>query len=187
MSAEAQEVAELRCWIRDYTPRLLAVAEAYASGPVEAEDLLQEVWVRAFTHAPGRSPGVPLLAWLTVVTINAGRDHRRRVRRREQLQRLAAPFALTTIRPVPMPGLHPRSRLWFAVGQLPALQREVVILRIVEGLSTAEVARVLGRAEGTVKASLSRALASLRRNPSIGPDAQSNLLIPDLRRSDGRA
>jgi RNA polymerase sigma-70 factor (ECF subfamily) len=152
---------DLRGWIREHTPRLLAVARGFATGDVEAEDILQEVWWRAALRASMRAPEVPLGAWLVAVTLNVGRDHLRRSKRRALLMRLwggeAGPVT-PSVDPV-----HEGSALWRAVGELPALQREVVILRVVEGVSTGEAAVLLGRAEGTVKASLSRALARLRR------------------------
>jgi len=153
--------AELREWVREHTPRLLAVARGFATGETEAEDILQEVWWRAAQRAADRAPGVPLGAWLVAVTLNVGRDHRRRAMRRAGLLRLwETPTAVTP--PAPDP-IHEGSRLWSVVGSLPRLQREVVILRVIEGLSTAEAAEMLGRAEGTVKASLSRAMERLRR------------------------
>lgn len=151
---------ELRDWIREHTPRLLAVARAFASGDTDAEDLLQEVWWRALQHARERVPGTPLGAWLVAVTVNVGRDHLRRRRRRERLMALwggpRAPVA------EPTPPHHEGTELWRAVAELPTLQRDVLLLRVVEDYSTAECARVLGRAEGTIKVSLARALARLR-------------------------
>ena len=152
--------AELRDWIREHTPRLLAVARSFAANDVEAEDLLQEVWWRAARSARSRAEGVPLAAWLVAVTVNVGRDHLRRERRRRVLmvfwgggERTAAPASAP---------LHEGTKLWLAVASLPALQRDVLILRVVEEFSIAETAAALGRAEGTVKASLHRALMRLR-------------------------
>ena len=66
-----------------------------------------------------------------------------------------------------------RRATWRRVASLPKLQREVLVLRIVEGLSTTEAAERLGRAEGTVKASLSRGLSSLRTELSDALDASA--------------
>ena len=157
-------VAELKRWMREYTPRLLAVVEPYASGPVEAEDLLQEVWVRAHRNALARAPDVPVHAWLIVIALNVGRDHQRRTRRRERLRKMWGWLAASSPpAPPELREIHPRSRLWVSVARLPELQRQVLILRIVEEMSTAEVARALARAEGTIKVSLFRALETLRR------------------------
>ena len=55
-----------------------------------------------------------------------------------------------------------RLQLWREVAKLPGLQRTVVLLRIIEGMSTRETAQALDCAEGTVQASLSRATGRLR-------------------------
>jgi RNA polymerase sigma-70 factor (ECF subfamily) len=159
-----QELAEqeLRRWMREYSGHLLAVVSSYASEDVTAEDLLQEVWLRAFDAAPLRRPESPVRAWLIVIALNVGRDHQRRERRRARLRRLWTwgAGAVTEALELEMP--HPESRLWRAVAELPPLQQRVLVLRVIEELSTAETAAELGRAEGTVKASLWRALQHLR-------------------------
>ncbi len=53
-------------------------------------------------------------------------------------------------------------RVRAAVEELPPRQREVVTLRIIEGMSTRETAEIMGCAQGTVKASLSQAIGKLR-------------------------
>jgi RNA polymerase sigma-70 factor (ECF subfamily) len=154
--------------MREYSGHLLAVVSSYATDAVTAEDLLQEVWLRAYAAAPCRQPASPVRAWLIVIALNVGRDHQRRVRRRARLRRLWARAAPAVAEMGELATLHPDSRLWRAVAELPPLQQRVVTLRIIEGLSTAEAAAVLGRAEGTVKASLWRALQRLRGE--LAPD-----------------
>ena len=152
--------AELRAWIREHTPRLLSVARAFAAQETEAEDILQEVWWRAARRASSRPAEIPLGAWLVAVTLNVGRDHARRRKRRARLFSIwGPPTAGITAAAEP---LHEGTRLWRAVGELPTLQRDVVILRVIEGRSIGETAGSLGRTEGTVKGSLARALATLR-------------------------
>jgi RNA polymerase sigma-70 factor (ECF subfamily) len=153
---------ELRRWMREYSGHLLAVVSSYASDDVAAEDLLQEVWLRAYAAAPLRMPERPVRAWLIVIALNVGRDHQRRERRRARLRRLWGWSAPAASEMRELETLHPRSRLWRAVAELPPLQQRVLILRIIEGFSTAETATALGRAEGTVTASLWRALQRLR-------------------------
>jgi RNA polymerase sigma-70 factor, ECF subfamily len=156
---------ELSSWIREYTPRLLAVAHAFADEEAEAEDILQDVWIRAADHAHRRPEKAPLGAWLHVLTLNVGRSHRRRVQRRQWLRMRWAADLGRSIGETPTvePEGVPRTRLWRAVAALPKLQRDVVLLRVVDGLSTREAAARMDRAEGTVKASLYRALQTLRR------------------------
>ena len=181
---------EIATWIRAYTPRLLRVATAFSGEDAEAEDILQEVWVIAATQAHRRPSGAPLGAWLHAVTLNRGRAHLRRRRRREWLRLVYQ----AELHPVPASDrllahdVVDDAPLWRAIAALPRLQREVVLLRVVDELSTRDTAIRLGRAEGTVKASLHRALNTLRHalastSPTVGsrgttssPDSHSALL-----------
>ena len=157
---------ELEAWIDQYGPRLLPVARAFASGASEAEDILQEVWIIAAHKSHLRPAGTPIRPWLYTVTLNIGRSLVRRQRRRAELFGLWQSLASvdhTEGEPASISAELARLRLWRAVGELPELQKRVVLLRIVEGMSTREAARALDRAEGTVQASLYRATVRLRR------------------------
>lgn len=169
---DSPDEREIATWIRTYTPRLLSVAAAFASEETEAEDILQEVWIIAATRATRRPAGSPLGAWLHAVTLNRGRAHLRRRRRREWLRLVNR----DQLHPDPVcnrfaaPGTIDDTPLWRAIATLPRLQRDVVLLRIVDELSTQETATRLGRAEGTIKASLHRALNSLRQTLAATSD-----------------
>ena len=67
----------------------------------------------------------------------------------------------------PLPALETRAELLQALGQLPARQRAVLVLRYFNDLTEAQVAEVLGCPAGTVKSSASRGLARLRE--ALGP------------------
>jgi RNA polymerase sigma-70 factor (ECF subfamily) len=159
------DVAEFSRWIRLYTPRLFGVAKAFARDADEAEDLLQEVWIIAYRKADQRTATTPVGAWLHAILLGIGRTQWRRRRRRARL------FALWHgATDEPQTGDAPEigaelehARLWREVARLPDLQRRVLLLRIVEDMSTAQAAVQLGLAEGTIKASLHRALKKLRR------------------------
>ncbi|MEO8622159.1 MAG: RNA polymerase sigma factor [bacterium] len=162
MTSELGDVSE---WIRRFTPQLLGVARAFAQDEDEAEDLLQELWIAAYERAHERAPNAPLSAWLHTLVLNIGRTRWRRRRRRERL------FALWGRSERSHDGTHApgiseallRAQLWRSVAELPDLQRRVLLLRIVEDMSTAQAAAVLGLAQGTIKASLHRALKALRQ------------------------
>ena len=143
--------------VAEYSPRLLSYLRRYAGPDADAVDLLQEVWLRAFTKRHGFDGRGSLLGWLLTVARTVGITA---VRRRanqpsvEDLRNAAAPHDIE-------PSVS-REALQEAVLALPARQRDVVLLRLVEGLSTAETARRLQCAEGTVKATLHHATRDLR-------------------------
>lgn len=158
--------AALAALIREETPRLLGVLRSFTEQDEDVEDLLQQLWIIAVTHAHKRNARMPLGAWLHRVALNLGRSYFRRAKRRRWLRlRWAADLPKTTVDPPALSAESARrTRLWKAIAALPSLQRDVILLRLVEELNTREVAERLGRAEGTVNASLHRALKSLRQH-----------------------
>jgi RNA polymerase sigma-70 factor (sigma-E family) len=60
-----------------------------------------------------------------------------------------------------------RDEVWRAIAQLPRRQRAVIILRYYEDLTEAQIADLLGCSAGTVKSQCSRAIATLRLDPSL--------------------
>lgn len=154
-------------WMDRYGGQLETVALAFADGSTEADDILQRTWVTAWRQGAELSPDSHVGAWLHQVTLNIGRSaYRKRAGRRKLFERWGRRREPVESPPTLSEELF-RLELWRAVAELPTLQREVLVLRIVEDLSVADTARSLDRAEGTVKASLHRALATLRRR--LGP------------------
>ena len=144
--------------VRDYSPRLLPVLRRYAPGRQHVEDLLQEVWLRAFQKRHTFSGRGSLLGWLLTICRTVGLAGAG-ARAATGLAALDASVA---------EGVAPAreytdelERLRAAIDRLPDRQREVVLLRVVEGRSTADAARILQCAEGTVKAALHQAIDKL--------------------------
>ncbi len=167
---------ELASLIRKHTPQLFGVVRSFTADDDEAEDLLQEVWMTVSVQAHKRPATAPIGAWLHTVALNRACSHLRKVRRRRWLLMrwsTALPPQHDETRAPSVREALERARLWRAVGNLPALQRDALLLRIVDGLSTREAAQQLGRAEGTVKASLFRALQNLRCQLNREADASS--------------
>lgn len=65
-----------------------------------------------------------------------------------------------------------RDQMWFWLGRLPRRQRAALVLRYYEGLSDGEIAEAMNCAVGTVRAHISRALATLRENVTLKDLAQ---------------
>jgi RNA polymerase sigma-70 factor (ECF subfamily) len=143
--------------VRSYSPRLAAHLRRYARTDSEVADLLQDVWLRAFQKRRSFEGRGSLFGWLLTICRTVGFTSIKRV----QPEPLAEHHAGASTEPA----IHARieyERLLRAVGGLPERQRETVLLRIVEGKSTAEAARALGCAEGTIKASLHAAMHKLQ-------------------------
>lgn len=129
----------------------------------DAEDLFQDTWAQAARHAHRLEEGSRLLPWLYTIARNEHRSARRFLlfdfRKREA-------FATEPPRAVAQPddavdARRQVARLETALGALPDAEREVLVLALIEGLPTAELASVLGVREDAVRKRLSRARAAL--------------------------
>jgi RNA polymerase sigma-70 factor (ECF subfamily) len=133
----------------------------------EAEEIVQDTFMKAYEACAGGVVPDDWAAWLTRVAVNACRD-RRRAGWWMRFRRWTDPVddvPLVAQGPDPAEaatGAQTRRRIWLAFRQLPARQREVFVLRQIEERSTAEVAEVLGLSPGSVKRHLFRALRRLR-------------------------
>jgi RNA polymerase sigma-70 factor (ECF subfamily) len=143
--------------VRCYSPRLLPLLRRYADTTTDAYDLLQEVWLRVFSKRRSFDGRGSFLGWLLTVSRNVGMTTVRKRAREAPADRFANPASDSD----PDTGLL-GEELRDAVLALPERERHVVILRLVEGMSTAETARRLQCAEGTVKATLHHATQKLR-------------------------
>jgi RNA polymerase sigma factor (sigma-70 family) len=123
-----------------------------------AEDAVQEAYSRALARWDQVAVHPNQVGWLVKVALNADRS-RLRVWRREQARppHTAAPADEGSVDPWLL------QRVW----DLPLRQRQVVALRILADLDTAQTAAALGIAPGTVTAHLHRALSSLRTTLSL--------------------
>jgi RNA polymerase sigma-70 factor (sigma-E family) len=136
----------------------------------EAQDVVQEAFVRLIA-SPRRAATLDNPeAWLRTVAINLARS---RWRRKKVLQRLLGKFEAE---PAEVPGATPdHVALIAALRTLPAGQREAIALHHLADLPVTEVAQILQVSEGTVKSRLSRgrtALAGLLGESSTEPDAR---------------
>jgi RNA polymerase sigma-70 factor (sigma-E family) len=139
---------------------LLRTAYLIVWDQAEAEDLVQECLLKVARRWPRVRRMQQPRAYARRVLVNLALDGARgRARRRGELESAVAadPIAVD-----PLPAFDVRDELLQALGQLPARQRAVLVLRYFNDLTEAQVAEVLGCPPGTVKSSASRGLARLR-------------------------
>ncbi|MET0458218.1 MAG: RNA polymerase sigma factor [Ilumatobacteraceae bacterium] len=148
---------EFESLFRREHPRLVALGLGLTGDREVARELAQEAMLRAFRDwSKVRAYAAPA-AWLRRVLINQAVDvHRRQVVERRTLQRVRASDVAVD------PERDAASSWWWrAVRELPERQRIAVALFYVDDYSIAEIAEVMGVRQGTVKASLSHARATL--------------------------
>jgi RNA polymerase sigma-70 factor (ECF subfamily) len=155
--------------MRRHNERVYRAARAIVRDEQEAEDVMQQAYVNAFTHLRQFNGSAHFSTWLTRIAIN---ESLARVRRRGRYE--AFDDERSNVEPFMShnPSENPerqaftgelRELLEWAIDTLPDGMREVFVLREVEGLSTSEVAKCLMVSDDVVKARLSRGRAALRR------------------------
>ena len=150
--------------VRERQARILRTAYRISGDWADAEDVAQEVFVRLHRHVGGFPNEAALNGWLYRVTVNLCLD-------RARSSRPNGSNTVDELPELPSQGASPEAaavreqdkrRLMAALGLLPPRERAAVVLREIEGLSTAEVAAILGSTEGTVRSQISKAVIRLR-------------------------
>lgn len=170
LTRDAVALAEI---MRRYNRRLFRAAWGILRDEQEAEDAVQECYLKAFAALPGFRGEAALSTWLTRIAINEAL-----MRRRKQQARAASAGNVIPLRPespatepAEDPALSPESAamraqlrpyLVDAVGALPEDQRAVFVLRALEELSVEETAQILDLKPETVRTRFLRARRKLQ-------------------------
>ena len=146
---------EFQTMVERYAASLYRLAFSYLCNRQDAEDVLQEVFLKFLRHRPVFSAEEQRRAWLMTVTANQCRDllrspWRRRVGELNEAQSLSAPE----------PESYPE--IAAALAQLPAKDRAAVYLFYYEELPAKEIAAVLHMTDSAVRTRLSRARGKLK-------------------------
>jgi RNA polymerase sigma-70 factor, ECF subfamily len=156
--------------MRRHHQRLFRIAFGYVRDAHDAQEVVQETFVKAFRSAARWDGSAEVAPWLTRIAINESIDRYRRARRRRAVEEPLAPEGAhdgrwTAEGPSPerrMLGQELRARLDAALLALPERQRAIFVLRHYQGLELSEIAGALDMRLGTVKSGLHRALERLR-------------------------
>lgn len=139
--------------LNDHGNSILRLAYSYLHNSSDAEDILQETLIRFLETAPALENEAHERAWLLRVAANLSKNRiaYNRVRACDELQEQLV-----------LEEREDLSFVWEAVRDLPERYREVVHLFYQEGYPTAEIARILGRKEATVRSDLHRGREKLK-------------------------
>ena len=170
---------------REYERRVYALALQYCRRAEDAEDLSQEVWLRAFRSLGGFRFESSFHTWLRRIMVNTFLNHRRsqtvtrgEVKTTVRLDSLEEMLEEQTLGrghgdADAEDGFHRKilaGRVMRALGELTEQQRLIFLLKHREGMTSQEIAGALGCSAGTVKKSLFRSVEKLRA--SLGLDKE---------------
>ncbi|AZO38988.1 RNA polymerase sigma factor [Mesorhizobium sp. M2A.F.Ca.ET.037.01.1.1] len=175
--ALARDPDACRAIIKTHNQRLYRIARGVVRNDAEAEDIVQEAYMRAFASLGAFRGEASLSTWLSRIVINEAlgrlRKRKRMVAMPEIPEARVIPFPLNpsddperTMAQRQILGLVER-----ATDSLPDVYRSVFVARVIEGLSIVETADLLGVRPETVKTRLHRARALVRKalDDEIGP------------------
>jgi RNA polymerase sigma-70 factor (ECF subfamily) len=156
---EAVAIEEL---VRRLSPALLRFFWFSQRSTMEAEDLLQDCWLRIHRSRHTYRPPEPVLPWIFAIARHTRLDGYRRSRRRSAREVLVAEPPETA--PVEAEkGGDDGEAMRELLNRLPPPQREVIVMLKMSGMSLQEVARAISSSVGAVKQKAHRAYANLRR------------------------
>ena len=162
--AQALEESALADLYSIYYPRIYNYAYLQMGDIQAAEDLASEVMLKVLESIKKyRFKGTPFSAWVFRIARNRLIDLHRRRKRRSEVD-LTEPLASMQISPqVLAERALDRGQLHLALKHLTDEQRQVIVLKFIEGFDNASISRILIRSEGAVKSLQHRALNALRR------------------------
>jgi RNA polymerase sigma-70 factor (ECF subfamily) len=170
-SVLAGDIAMFEILMRRHNQRLYRVARAILRDDAEAEDLIQDTYVRAYQHLNQFEGRAKFSTWLTRIAVNEALARKHRFSLHKELDPMSEQqgekmdrFASTAPSPEQQASSSETLRiLERAVAALPEIYRTVFVLRDVEDMDTGETANVLNISEENVKTRLHRARALLRK------------------------
>lgn len=145
--------------LRQRETEVLRTAFRILGNWADAEDVAQEVFLRLHRHGTAFPNDSALRSWLYRVAVNLCLDRMRSSKRFEPLAELTSG---TVSAEAAILREEQKQIVMTALGVLAPKERAAIVLREIEGLSTAEVAAILGSSEATVRSQVATAIGKLR-------------------------
>jgi len=168
IKSEGSEI-DLAALVETYSALLFRVTYSLLRSRAEAEDVVQDVFVRVLEHQQSLPAVRDMRVWLIRIAWNLAIDRRRRIRPEQMDTAFAETLAATSISVEK--ALDEAQRMQAVLRELerlPKAERHILLLSSLEELDTREIANVLGRTESAVRALLFRARTRLRERLEKG-------------------
>ena len=163
---------DLAALVETYSSLLFRVSHSVLRNQAEAEDVVQDAFVRVIEHRLSLPAVRDMRVWLVRIAWNLALDRRRRIRP-EQMDELFAESLVGNNLPADI-ALNEAQRMkavFREIERLPKAERQVLLLSALEELETAEMAQIMGKSESAVRALLFRARTRLRDRLDKGGNA----------------
>jgi RNA polymerase sigma-70 factor (ECF subfamily) len=174
---------------RSYQRRIYALALHYTRDPHEAEDLSQEVWLKAYRAIGGFRGEAGFYTWLRRITVNTFLNHQREMKTMYSSEKKAFRLGeLVSLDELGMSPAEPRQateellqqqmmveKVMEGLSELTAQQRLMFLLKHCEGMTYDEIARACAVSTGTVKKALFRAINRLRERLGVNFSAAEDV------------
>ncbi len=192
--AQAQDIDAFCALAERYARRIHLLASHYCRNSQDAEDLSQEVWLKAYKALGTFRSDSSFYTWLRRITINAFLNHRRSTlfRRRGQTTAIQlmpideessdTSFASRSNSPETIYNKLLFENVVEALAELTPSQRLAFLLRHYEGMSYEEIAVAMNCSSGTAKKGVSRAIAKLRAR--LSPEVEARAPLPSMTNED---
>jgi RNA polymerase sigma-70 factor (ECF subfamily) len=155
--------------VETYSALLFRVAHSVLRSRAEAEDVVQDVFVRVLEHRHSLLTVRDMKVWLIRIAWNLAIDRRRRIRPEQMDESFARGLAANNVAADRALDEAQRMRsVLREMERLPKAERHVLLLSAIEELGTAEMAQVLGKSASAVRALLFRARTRLRERLERG-------------------
>jgi RNA polymerase sigma-70 factor (ECF subfamily) len=163
---------DLTALVETHASLLFRVAHSILRNRAEAEDIVQDVFVRVLEHRLNLPAVRDLRVWLVRITWNLAIDRRRRIRPDQMGDQFAeALVAPTAPADEALAGARQVAAVLREIERLPQSERHALLLSAIDELSITELSSVLNRSESAVRALLFRARTRLRQRLEKGTRA----------------
>jgi RNA polymerase sigma-70 factor, ECF subfamily len=161
LDARMVEVQEFETFVRNYQNMVFSVAARIVGNPIDAQDIAQEVFIKAYERFDELKESGTVGGWLKTVVTNLSINHLNRYRARWRFfSEEETEFEIPTFTP---PIDDRRELLDLAIQKLPDAQRVPLVLFHFQDLSYDEIAEKLGISLAKVKTDIHRGRESLRK------------------------
>ncbi|WP_255484163.1 sigma-70 family RNA polymerase sigma factor [Granulicella sp. 5B5] len=166
---EVRSETDLAVLVETYSALLFRVAHSILRSRAEAEDVVQDTFVRVIEHRNKLTDIRDMRVWLVRIAWNLALDRKRRIKPDQFDEGFAESLAARTVAADhALAEAHEMQAALREIDRLPSAERAVLLLSAMDELQTAQIAEVLNKSESAIRALLFRARTRLRQRLQKG-------------------